>query len=250
MSKMLQIYHKLPYPMRVVAASMRGYYLDSWRYGFETERLIDEALERESWSAERWKIWQEGRLAYVLHRAASKVPYYREQWAERRRNGETASWEYLENWPILEKETLRSNQKAFIADDCSIRHMFHEHTSGTTGKSLDLWWSKKTVRKWYALCEARWRKWYGVSRYDRWAILGGQLVTPIEQRRPPYWVWNAALNQLYMSSYHLAPDLIPAYLDALVQHNVHYLWGYTSSLYALAQVVLQDLDSAEQFLFF
>ncbi len=112
--------------------------------------------------------------------------------------------------------------------------MYHEHTSGTTGKALDLWWSRETVQNWYALFEARCRLWHEVSRHDRWAILGGQLVTPVGQRRPPFWVWNAGLNQLYMSSYHLAPELISAYLDALCCYQVVYLWGYTSSLYSLA----------------
>jgi len=112
--------------------------------------------------------------------------------------------------------------------------MFHEHTSGTTGKSLDLWWSRKTVVEWYALFEARCRLWYGISRHSRWAILGGQLVTPAHQKKPPFWVWNRALNQLYLSSYHLSPSFIPAYLDALIDYKIKYLWGYTSSLYALA----------------
>jgi phenylacetate-CoA ligase len=210
---LLQLYHRLPVPTRSVAASLRGLYLRSWRYGPESEQLVAEALERERWSPERWKAWQEEQLAAVLHRAATRVPYYRAQWAARRRQGDHASWEDLENWPVLGKEALRQNPTAFVADDCAIRRMFHEHTSGTTGKPLDLWWGRTTVRAWYALFEARCRRWYGISRQDRWAMLGGQLITLRNQRRPPFWVWNAALNQLYMSSYHLAPDLIPYYFD-------------------------------------
>src|SRR5215813_148771 len=236
---LLRLYHCLPASTRSVAASLRGLYLRSWRYGPESERLVAEALEREYWSPERYKAWQEERLAYVLHRAATRVPYYREQWAARRRQGDHASWEYLGNWPILEKESLRQNPTAFVADDCVIRHMFHEHTSGTTGKSLDVWWSRKTIRAWYALFEARCRHWHGVSRQNRWAILGGQLITPRSQRRPPFWVWNAALNQLYMSSYHLAPDLIPYYFDALKHYRINYVFGYPSSLYAIAHEALQ-----------
>jgi phenylacetate-CoA ligase len=117
--------------------------------------------------------------------------------------------------------------------------MFHEHTSGTTGKPLDVWWTRKTVRAWYALFEARCRRWYGVSRQDRWAILGGQLIMPRSQRRPPFWVWNAALNQLYMSSYHLAPDFISYYFDALKHYRIRYVLAYTSSLYAIANEALQ-----------
>jgi len=37
----------------------------------------------------------------------------------------------------------------------------------------------------------------------------------------PFWVWNAALNQLYMSSYYLAPDLIPYYFDALKRYRIN-----------------------------
>jgi phenylacetate-CoA ligase len=236
---LLRLYHHLPAPLRSAAASLRGLYLRSWRYGPESAQLVTEALERERWSPERWRAWQEERLAYVLHRAATRVPYYREQWAARRRQGNRASWEYLENWPVLEKESLRQNPTAFVDDDCALGRMFHEHTSGTTGKPLDVWWSRQTVRAWYALFEARCRHWYGVSRRDRWAILGGQLITPRSQRQPPFWVWNAALNQLYMSSYHLAPDLTPSYFDALKRYRINYVFGYTSSLYAIAKEALQ-----------
>ncbi|HVG31085.1 MAG TPA: AMP-binding protein [Pyrinomonadaceae bacterium] len=235
---LLQLYHRSPAPLRSVAASLRGYQLRAWRYGRETERLVEEAIERERWGAERWRQWRGERLARVLHRAATQVPFYREQWAGRRRRGDRASWELLANWPVLEKESVRQTPRAFLADGCDVRRMFHDHTSGTTGKSLDLWLSRRTVRAWYALCEARLRHWYGVSRRDRWAILGGQLVVPAANRRPPFWVWNAALRQLYMSSYHLAPDLIPHYLDALRRYRVRHLLGYPSSLYALAQGAL------------
>lgn len=231
----LSLYHRLPASARSLAASLHGVRLRAWRYGPETERLVKEALEREDWSPERWRSWQEERLAYLLHRAANDVPYYRAMWEKRRRQGDRSDWSHLENWPILEKEALRQNPRQFVADDCNVLHMFHEHTSGTTGKSLDLWWSREMVRTWYALFEARWRRWYGVSRHDRWAILGGQLVTAVQQQHPPFWVWNASLNQLYMSAYHLAPHLVPHYLDALIQYKVRYLWGYPSALHALAQ---------------
>jgi phenylacetate-CoA ligase len=42
------------------------------------------------------------------------------------------------------------------------------------------------------------------------------------------------MHQLYMSSYHLAGDLVPYYLDALEKYRVKYILGYTSSLHALA----------------
>ncbi len=237
---LLKVYHSLPAPFRSVVASVRGFYLRSWRYGPETDRLVEEALDREGWHQHQWKTWQEERLARVLHRAATQVPYYREQWAARRRAGDNASWEYLENWPILEKKPVRENPSAFVADDCDVRRMFREHTSGTTGTPMILWWSLKTVREWYAMAEARWKKWNGVSRHDRWIMLGGQLVTPADQPKPPFWVWNQGMNQLYMSTYHLSPRFSKYYLDAIERYRPVYMMGYSSAMAALAQAVLES----------
>jgi phenylacetate-CoA ligase len=117
--------------------------------------------------------------------------------------------------------------------------MFAEHTSGTTAKPITLWRSRKVQTEWYALLEARTRHWYGITRDDRWGILGGQRIVPVAHREPPFWLWNAALKQLYMSSYHLAPDLIPYYLDAISKHRVKYLLGYTSALYSLATQIIE-----------
>lgn len=239
-ARLLKLYHRLPSILRVLPVNARGLQLRRRRFGPETERLVLEAFEREHWDAERLREWQRERLSFVLDHAARRVPFYRERWAARRRAGDRASWEYLENWPVLEKESVRADARAFVADDCDVRRMFHDHTSGTTGKPLDLWLSRETTRALYALFEARGRLRYGVSRRDRWAMVGGQLVTPVSVRRPPFWVWNRALRQLYMSSYHLAPDLIPHYLDALARYGVRNLIGYTSSLYALAQGALSE----------
>lgn len=232
---LLKLYHSMPPFVRSAAASARGYGLRRLRYGAETERLVEQAIEREAWSAERWARWREQRLAFLLHRAATKVPYYRAQWEERRRRGDRASWEVLANWPVLTKDEVRSNGRALVAQDCDVSRMACDHTSGTSGKPLTLWLSRTTVRAWYALFEARCRRWYGISRNDRWAIFGGQLVASASQSRPPFWVWNAGLNQLYCSVYHLSPRTAGAYVEALRRYRVKYVVGYPSALDALAE---------------
>ena len=233
------VYRQLPPSLRSLAASARGYYLRSWRYGPETERLVEEAFERERWAPGQWKRWQEDRLIYILSRAATKVPYYRAQWAERRRNGDQSPWEVLENWPILEKQTLRQREAEFVADDCDPRGMFLDNTSGTTGTPLQLYLRRDTVRAWYALHEARVRHWHGVSRHDPWAILGGQMVVPVTQQKPPFWVWNRGMNQLYLSTFHLTAANAASYVSALRKYRVRYLLGYTSALDLLARYVLR-----------
>ncbi|NMC35205.1 MAG: phenylacetate--CoA ligase family protein, partial [Veillonellaceae bacterium] len=237
MPDLVGLYHRFPYPLRVLAASLRGYQLHWWRYSHETDRLVGEAVEREYWSADQWAAWREERLAQLLQRAAMTVPYYQRFWQNQRRVGNRSSWELLENWPILTKEELRAYNRDFVAIDCDLARMYCEHTSGTTGTPLHVWLKRETLVQWYAIFEARWRGWYGLSRKDRWAILGGQLVTPVTQRKSPYWVWNAGLQQLYFSTYHLSESSVADYVRALSDHRITYLWGYASVLAALAQYI-------------
>jgi phenylacetate-CoA ligase len=236
----LSAYHAMPAWLRSAIASVRGEYLRSWRYSKMTERLAEEALAREYWLPAEWTKWKEKRLSLVLHRAATRVPYYRDHWARRRRLGDRASWEVLGNWPILEKETVRRHGPALISDDCRRSRMFHDHTSGTTGKALDLWFNRATVREWYALFEARCRRWYGVSRFDKWAMIGGQLVIPASQQQAPFWVWNTAFRQLYFSAYHISPRNSKEYIEALRRYEVRYLLGYPSAMHALAREALSQ----------
>ncbi len=230
---LLDLYHRLPYRGRCLAASLRGLYLKRWRYNADTARLCAQALERDRWDARTWQAYHREALPALLHRAVTRVPYYRRLWQGR----PLAEWQRLDNWPVLTKETVRRSPRDFLADDRDPRRMFAEHTSGSTGTPLTLWWSRQTAVAWYALVEARLRHWHGLSRDHRWAILGGQLIAPADQRRPPFWVWNAPMRQLYLSSYHLEPSHVAAYLDALAGHRVRYLFGYPSAMATLARLV-------------
>lgn len=220
--------------MRSFSASLYGYYLRSWRYNTQSDRLMEEAIERESWSPDRWKSWQEERISYVLHRAATKVPFYREYWASRRRSGDQTSWEYLENWPLLKKESVRLNPESFVADDCHTRNMFLEQTGGTTGTPLKLWSTKEVLRKFFAIYDVRAREWYGVTKDQNWATLGGKPILPPEQQSPPFWVWNYPMRQLYMSAGHLNQENSRAYFEALNQYGITHMVAYPSTSAILA----------------
>jgi phenylacetate-CoA ligase len=234
MPSLLGLYHALPPGMRSLAATLRGSRLSAWRYGAGFESLVEQAIERDTWSPARWKAWQDERLGYILNRAATRVPYYRKQWAERRRKGDTASWNNLQNWPILRKEDVRSASRAFVADDCRVGRLYRDHTSGTTGTPMGIWLSRSTVRQQYALSEARLRRWHGVSRHEWWGIIGGQVVVPFKQGKPPYWVRNAALKQVYFSALHIAPWSADSYLEAIRKYRLSHLIVYTNSLCSLA----------------
>jgi phenylacetate-CoA ligase len=238
--KLIDLYHHFPYPLKSLTASIYGYYLRSWRYGNQSELLIQKAKERDTWDREIIKVYQEEKLAHILNLAAKEVPYYRRSWEKRRAAGDRSSWEILDNWPILSKEELRANSKEFLVEGTNTRFLYKETTSGTTGSPVTFWCKRSMLIEMGALFEARWRNWSGVTRKDRWGMFGGQNVIPYKQSSPPYWVWNAGLNQLYFSVLHIKPDWVTSYLEAIKKYKLIYLYGYASALYQVAFYMLEN----------
>ena len=174
MTEISSIYNLLPYSLKILASSIWGYRLKKLRYNSKTETLVDEAFEREAWNKNQWENWYEEQLTQILHRAATQVPFYRNYWQLQRRFQNNRSWEYLENWPILEKDEVKNNPESFVADDKNIRTLYIDHTGGTTGRPTNIYESKETIVNWYAIFEARARRWHNVSYKNRWGIFGGK----------------------------------------------------------------------------
>ena len=97
----------------------------------------------------------------------------------------------------------------------------------------------QTLQAYFALFDARTRRWNGLSRDQRWATLGGQQVVPPNSTRPPFWVFNAAMNQLYLSANHISPANIQYYFEALDRYNITHMIAYSSSAAVLAQEAIQ-----------
>lgn len=236
---LMRLYHRLPSSLQNFAASRHGDRLMRLRYGETFRRELPRFAERETWSPHQWKSWQNEKLRALLKRAVERVPYYRQLHEQGLFPTDEATPDNLTCLPLLEKEPVRQAPLDFLADDCNPAEMYAERTSGTTGKPLMLWWSPETHQTWYACFERRVRNWSQVALGDRWATLGGQLVVPQHRQRPPFWVWNASGSQLYMSSYHLRSDFLDAYLDELLHRKIDYIFGYASSLDALATHALE-----------
>lgn len=236
----------LPRPMKVAGFTAAGAVRERMRYGRSLDRKVAQAFEREEWTDAEWDDWFATVIPRLLHAASRDVPAYRRYWDQQRRLGRTADVGDLSAWPVLRRESVRADAASFVSERAPRIARFVDQTSGSTGSPLRVVSGLGVQRNWYALVEARMRRWNGVSRTDRWAIFGGRMVAPVSQSEPPYWIWNAAMNQLYCSAYHIGPRSAEAYLEALRRHRVTYLVGYPSALAALAECVLeQDLEAPQ-----
>ena len=216
-------------------ASTKGAYLKNIRYDSTTPQRIEKYIERESWNKKQWQEWVDSKLNETLHNAREYVPFYQKYWSECEK-----SYEELKNWPIITKQKINEFPDLFIDARFKKSQLYHDHTSGTTGTPLDIYLDYDSVKEQYALFEARVKQKYSIELDEPWAIIGAQRVTDVNRKTPPFWVYNYASCQLYLSSLHIAKWSVTDYVNALVKYQPKYLIGYTNSIFELAREMLDE----------
>jgi phenylacetate-CoA ligase len=231
------IYYYAPSTLKEILVSVYGYKLYRRRYGNNYYRnALDDIIDRRSWSFERIQEYQDIKIRQLIKIASDHVPYYRELFNRLKINQDDIQGkkDLIELLPILDKTTIRNAPDLLVDERLRKERLLKYYTSGTTGTPLKIYRSREAEGVAYAYYEARWRLPYHISKDSSWAMLGGKLIIPQAQMRPPFWVWNSGLKQLYMSSYHLSKEFASSYLDELTKRKLDYIHGYASSLYSLA----------------
>ena len=235
------LYDLTPASVQSTLLSLYSAWLGQQRYGGryrEFERLLEES---QWWNAERMGSWQDERLREIVQHANEYVPYYRELFRHHSINAERfRGREDLARIPVLTRETIKRRTDDLKSRAKSVGQLTEGHTSGTTGSPLSVYYSRDAIAMNYAAMSRQYR-WAGARLErggDRVAVVRGNMIVPLDCKRPPFWRYNRSLNQLIMSSFHLTPDNLTAYYAALREFGPHVIDGYPSSLYVLAKILL------------
>jgi phenylacetate-CoA ligase len=231
-----QLYWRLPVFLQEVAVNVRATNLEKLYYGPGYTEWRQQFSNWQSWSGADAAMWQNKQLRYLVGLAATRVPYYREQWRQ-------VDWQSVRSaaelplLPSLEKQTIRHNEHAFLVDGLDPKSLRLEQTSGSTGTALRIYRPVAMYPKWWALYEMC-RNVAGVGREVPYATLGGRPVIPGHTTQPPYWRYNRRWHQLYLSGYHVSQKTAPAYVAAIRTYDSQWIEGYGSAIAALAESAL------------
>jgi phenylacetate-CoA ligase len=228
------IFQKSPRFLKYIFAYLNGLKLNYWRK-YNRKYFNTLLIEREKWTSIQFENWQNNELIKMLNYARTHVPFYKIYWD----NQQNIDYSKLENWPILEKQTIRSQPDLFLSDEYNKKDLFEMHTSGTSGKPMTFWLTRESLGIWYGMYDLRIKNWNGVFEEDAFGAFGGQLIVNTNTKSPPFWVWNQPMNQLYFSSYHIQEDSVEAYVEAMFKYKLQYLLGYVSSIYNIAKIAKQ-----------
>lgn len=236
-----RLYDLTPAPVQSALVSAFSAHLEKQRYGGRFQEFRSLLEESQWWDVEKMRAWQDERLRNIVRHAYEHVPYYRALFdhhgirAEKFRGRED-----LTRIPVLTRETVKSRIEDLKSRRPGDLAPGHGHTSGTTGSPLSVFYSSDVIAMNYAVMDRqyRWADARLAREGDRVAVVRGNVIVPLSQKKPPFWRHNRSLNQLLMSSFHLTPDNLTHYYEALDAFRPQIVDGYPSSLYVLAKVLL------------
>jgi phenylacetate-CoA ligase len=232
--KIIGLYWKLPLWIQEMGLSAYAIHLDHVYYGEEFSRCNEIFKTWIYRSAQEIANWQSARVVEIVRAAATHVPFYRKHW-------KGYHWESIQGCkdigllPLLGKQDLRLHEHEFIDDRLKRRSLYTDKTSGSTGTSLTIYWTKRDYQRFWAMFEVSIRNAAGVSRFEPRAMLGGRAIIPGSTTKPPFWRYNRHWRQLYLSSYHVSDKTAPAYIKAITESSVTWLTGYGSAIAALSE---------------
>jgi phenylacetate-CoA ligase len=171
------------------------------------------------------------------------VPYYRKLFdGIRLKPADISSLADLRKIPVLSREQFKSHFHELVSKKYDERRLAIGHTSGTTGSPLEIYYDPDTIHATYACLDRQFR-WAGcrlAQGGDPIAVARGNIIVPLQQKKPPFWRYNRFHNTLLMSSFHLSPANLDAYFEELRRFRPKLLDGYPSNMYILAKHLLNQ----------
>lgn len=145
--------------------------------------------------------------------------------------------EELEKLPQMSKEIIRNSLEEIIT--ISKEEGIASFTGGTTGKSLNVYYTKEDIQKRMAFLDF-FKERHGVYKGMRRASFTGKNLVPLKQKTKCFWRYNKPLNQLLFSSFHLTKENIPYYIKELNKFKPESMDGFPSVMFNLAQHIIKN----------
>ena len=242
---MLQnLYSISPIWMQNILVAIAGLQICMQRKGGNFKQYLNQAISNQTLTQAQIENIQLNSLKETLSHAFKTVPFYQDWHHQNRITVEDIrSIKDISVLPIIEKDDIRKNPKMYCSSHM-LKHatIFSLHTSGTTGKPLEILCDKESRRNHYAYWE-RFLGWYGVSTNNWRATFCGRVAIPQKQKKPPFWRYDPVQRNVLFSSYHLSQKNMPFYVEKLRHVNPEYLDGYPSSLAFVANYMLAHKET-------
>jgi phenylacetate-CoA ligase len=174
-------------------------------------------------------------LRLLIAHAYENVPAYRRLYDEAGiKPNDVRTLDDVQKLPVITKAQVRADRANFIARNVRSFHPVQLNTSGTTGTPFQFYSSRRTDALEWAFF---WRHkgWGGARLWEPIISMGGKVIVPLSQQKPPFWRYNRAEGMMWLSTFHMTPDNLDIYVDQVRRSGITFIKGYPSNLHVFAQ---------------
>ena len=231
---LLSVYERMPDGMKRAVGTAYRMLPQGWRLGARYAEFRKSSEEVESWSVEQIQEYQFKHLRQTLIQAGNYCPFYQRTFSKALfRPEELRSFDDLRACPFLEKKDLIEHLPELVSTAFPEKARLYLTTGGSTGVPVGFHLHKGVSRpKEQAFLEAQWRR-AGYFDGARLAVIRGHVTS--DSARGRIASYDATRNWLMLSSYHLTPERLPEYLEAMEKFRPDLLHAYPSAALQLAE---------------
>lgn len=244
-----EIYDRSPYFLKNIFASLVGLKNKRNRYSKTFRNHCDLLNAKMNFSLTELKSYQLSKFKELVDYVYHNIEYYNNLFNQLNLTPKDFNnLEDIKKIPYLTKEKVRSNQEIINNTNLNDK-LISTHTSGTTGSSLIFNITKEAMQKEYAFVWTRGRK----NNYsEKNLTFNGRSIIPINQIKPPFWIYNFPLKQILFSQYHMNDKNLKYYIKKINKSDFSYIEGYPSTLYIISDYINKNdinLDSYPEFIY-
>lgn len=209
------------------------------RKGNKTREYTKELISNERKDISYIQRIQQDKLRKLLKHCLENVPAYKNL-PMNAADVEINPMYALSKVPVLTKDELRKNGNAYLSNGIDVNTLIPNISGGSTGEAVRFFMDRPTVEHFEA---ARWRglSWYGITFGSRCVMLWGNPIELDQAEQKQYRLKERYLkNRIMIPAYELSPAKMPEYVAEINKFRPEYIYGYSSSLEAFANMMLQN----------
>ncbi|MEZ4686861.1 MAG: AMP-binding protein [Bacteroidia bacterium] len=231
---MIGLYNRLPVWLQDLAITWQNAKVYHYKFGAKPFiKPIGKVVEEFRQKPLPLNDGREGeRLIRLVRYVKKHVPYFTQN-AEA--YPEITSADELDRWPLFPKTKLRQHSAELVSDEVSDNNSVAFKTSGSTGAPLKGYFAVADMQiRFRALMAAMVA--FGIDFRKPYARFPGHPIAP--KGRP--WRKDLLNGHFLFSIFHLSPETVPQYHQAITQNRIEALEGYPSVLHNLARMCEQQ----------
>lgn len=200
------------------------------RYDKEYWRFRKVFSDNKSLSLSELEKIQRDKFSEFVQDAINSSAFYRELY---RGIDDAGNIDNIANLPIVTKEMLR--EKIQQVHTISKHDGIVSKTGGTTGKSLEVLFTKSDMQERFAMLDHfRGSFGYELGKKTAW-FSGKNLLDQSDIRKQRFWKTDWKHQVRYYSTFHIKDEYLSHYLKNLLEFKPEFMVGFPSSMISLAQ---------------